>query len=503
MPVLVVIAVALYVVAALFVVLFTASFGVLLVIYAITRRRAPLAPTVTDDELPSVTVQLPIYNEAGVVCRLIDACACLDYPPGKLHIQILDDSTDHTTGIIQQRVRRWERSGVRYISHIRRETREGYKAGALAHGLSMTDSECVAVFDADFLPQPDFLRRTMPYFVTDERLALVQTRWDHLNAAYNALTRAQALSVDAHFAVEQVARSRGHLPMSMNGTGGIWRVAAIQDAGGWSDVTLTEDLDLSYRALLRGWHFHYLADVAVPGELTPQLQAYKVQQARWATGSTQCLIRHARALLRSDRFDWPRRFMGLMHLCQYAVQPFILLLFLLTPVILWAEAVHTLPDLRLLSLVGIIPVLIITLGQQALHRDWLARMRYFPVQFVIASGLVLNNSLAVFQAFRASRQEFKRTPKFRITSSGSRWTASIYALPVGLMTYGELLLMVYACAGAVIALDRFPALVPYMLSYAGAFGLVALWNLYQAQQIHHQQTGQNAEHLSEQMYTHH
>lgn len=502
MPVLVMIAVTLYVVAALFVMLFTASFGVLLVIYAIMRHRAPLAPVVTDDELPSVTVQLPIYNEAGVVCRLIDACACLDYPPGKLHIQILDDSTDHTTDIIQQRVRRWERSGVGYISHIRRETRAGYKAGALAHGLTLTASDYVAIFDADFLPQPDFLLQTMPYFVADDHLALVQTRWDHLNAAYNALTRAQALSVDAHFVVEQVARSRGHLPMSMNGTGGIWRVAAIQDAGGWSDVTLTEDLDLSYRALLRGWHFHYLADVTVPGELTPQLQAYKVQQARWATGSTQCLFRHARALLRSDHFTWPRRFMGLMHLCQYAVQPFILLLFLLTPFILWAEAVHALPDLRLLSLVGIIPLVIIALGQQALHHDWLSRMRYFPVQFIIASGLVLNNSLAVFQAFRTDRQEFKRTPKFRITGSSQKWASSRYALPVGLITYAELLLALYACVGVIIALEHFPALVPYMLSYAAAFAFVALWNLYQAQQIH-QQVRQNTEHLSEQMYTHH
>jgi cellulose synthase/poly-beta-1,6-N-acetylglucosamine synthase-like glycosyltransferase len=470
-----------YLVAAAFLFIFAGSFGLLLVLYFITRRRAPVLPIVADDDLLSVTVQLPVYNEASVVARLIDACAALDYPAGKLHIQVLDDSTDHTTNIIADRIVHWREQGVMTISHIHRANRSGYKAGALAHGLRRVHTECVAIFDADFVPEADFLRRTMPHFTRNERLGLIQTRWRHLNSDYNLLTRAQSLIIDGHFVVEQVARSRAQLPMSMNGTGGIWRAQTILDAGGWSDATLTEDLDLSYRAMLRGWQFLYLLDVAVPGELPPQIQAYKMQQARWATGSTECLIRHAGPLLLSPRFSPLQKVMGLLHLAQYIVQPVILLLFLLTPPLLLGDAFRLVPDLRILTLVGIAPLMIIVVAQIELYNDWYRRLLYLPVQFMVAAAIVISNSRAVFTALIApeARKEFKRTPKFRITGRDQHWSTSRYALMADFTTLIELCLAVYAVFGLVLALETLPAFAPYMFTYAVSFTFFAGLNLHQ------------------------
>jgi len=469
-----------YVMAGVLLSLFVATFGVLLVIYVFKRKAAPQPPTLADDELLSVTVQLPIYNEQYVAARLIDAVCRADYP--KFRVQILDDSTDETTAICQERAAYWQGQGVD-CQLIRRPNREGYKAGALAHGLTLTDTDCVAIFDADFVPEPDFLRRAMPHFNTDARTALVQTRWAHLNIDYNWLTRAQAINIDGHFAIEQVARSRGYLPMSMNGTGGIWRRQAIEDAGGWSAATLTEDLDLSYRALLRGWRFIYLVDVPVPGELPPQVAAWKVQQARWATGSTQCLLRHALPLLRS-RFPWWKKLMGIAHLSQYAVQLLIFTLFILTPVLLAGNKFDDLPDLRLVGVFGIIPPLLLILGQMQLYRNWYWNLLYFPVQFVSGAAIVLSNTVAVLKAFRLNKvQEFKRTPKFRVTSQKDRWTSGGYALKVDWTTVGELALAVYALLGGYLALDRVPALAPYMFTYAFSFAAFAYWNYYQTRQI--------------------
>jgi len=431
------------------------------------------------DTLPPVTIQLPIYNEAHVVERLIAACACLDYPRDRLHVQIIDDSTDETTRLLRQALSAWEGRGAPPVTLLRRPTRSGYKAGALAHGLERVTTPFVAIFDADFIPPPDLLRRAMPYFATDARLALVQTRWSHLNAEDNLLTRAQALSTDGHFIIEQIARSRGGLPMSMNGSGGVWRVSALCDAGGWSAVTLTEDLDLSYRALLRGWRFTYLPDVAAPGELPPQVQAYKRQQRRWATGMTQNLLRHAIPLLRARRYAPWQRFMGLMHLGQYAVQPLILLTFLLTPPLIAGGMFARLPNLGPLGAVGLIPPLMMILAQRALYPDWPRRLLFMPVQGVIGVAVVLNNSAGVLDALTGSRasREFKRTPKFSATGAG--WASSHYALPADRITLGELALAAYALGGLGIALARLPALAPYFATYAFSFAAFALWNLAQ------------------------
>lgn len=470
-----------YVVAVIGLTIFVSSFGALLVIYAVTRHKKPQLPTVQDADLLSVTIQLPVYNEAHVIDRLIDACAQLDYPQDKYIVQVLDDSTDDTTAQIQRKIDEWKAKGVENIVLVRRPERKGYKAGALAYGLTLIETDCVAIFDADFIPPTDFLQKTMPFFNTQANLGLIQTRWDHLNIDYNWLTRVQALSIDGHFAIEQVARSRGRLPMSMNGTGGIWRIKAIEDAGGWSSSTLTEDLDLSYRALMRGWDFLYLVDVPVPGELPPQVQAYKMQQSRWATGSTECLIKHAVPLIRSEKFSVAKKFMGLMHLSQYLVQPVILTVFLLTPILIWGDMFEKLPDLRVVGAFGLIPPLMLTIAQIELYRDWWRRLLYFPPQFVVGAAIVLSNSKAVLAAFHRPgvEREFKRTPKFRLTGKGQQWSSSRYALKVDAITAGELLLAAYALFGFALALQRLPVMAPYMLTYAVSFAAFALWNISQ------------------------
>ncbi|MBA3872666.1 MAG: glycosyltransferase, partial [Anaerolineae bacterium] len=236
-------------------------------------------PTPPVEKWPTVVVQLPLYNERYVVRRLLDSVAALDYPRELLTVQVLDDSNDETIEITATKVAELSAKGLN-ILHVRRPERTGYKAGAMAYGMSLVESEFVMVLDADFVPAPDFLRKTIPHLVARPRLGMVQTRWGHLNPFNNWLTLGQTLALDSHFVVEQTARSRGGWLMTFNGSGGVWRAQCIREAGGWRDLTLTEDLDLSYRAQLAGWEFLYLPDVVVPGELPPQIAAYKQQQAR-------------------------------------------------------------------------------------------------------------------------------------------------------------------------------------------------------------------------------
>jgi cellulose synthase/poly-beta-1,6-N-acetylglucosamine synthase-like glycosyltransferase len=466
-----------YMLAATILAIYSGSFFLLMVIYLRTHQQPPVAPPASDDELLSVTLQLPVYNERHVVDRLIDAMGALDYPRDRLVVQVLDDSTDDTTDVLRQKVDEWQARGL-HIDLIRRPDRTGYKAGALAYGLTRSDTDCVGIFDADFVPAPDFLRRVMPHFNADPNVALVQTRAAHLNVDYNLLTRAQALAIDQHFAIEQVARSRGNLPMAMNGTGGIWQRATLDDVGGWSSDTLTEDLDLSYRAFLKGWRFRYIVDVAVPGEVPPQLMAYKVQQARWAKGSTQCLKKHVGPLLRADLTPLQKT-MGVLHLGQYAIQPFVLLLFILTPPILLTDLLARLP-LGVLGIAGLAPPVIIAMGQIALYRDWPKRLLYFPVLTLITTGMMLSNSRAVIEGlFGRGENVFRRTPKFRVTRRGEALASTVYAIRPDWTTTGELLLGLYAVLGLIIALARFPAMVPYMTVYVLAFGLLSLWSLWQ------------------------
>jgi cellulose synthase/poly-beta-1,6-N-acetylglucosamine synthase-like glycosyltransferase len=457
----------LYVICALLLSIYAISQTLLLLIY--WRHRRDTLPTPKIHDFPSVTVQLPLYNERYVVERLLDACAQLDYPHERLTIQVLDDSTDDTAQIAAKTCAKWQQQGVN-MQHIRRAERKGYKAGALAYGMTLSNSDLFAVFDADFVPTPDFLSCTVPHFSSSPHLGLVQTRWGHLNPFDNPLTLGQALSVDAHFVVEQTARNRAGMLINFNGSGGIWRAACIRDAGGWDDMTLSEDLDLSYRAQLVGWRFLYLPDVVIPAELPPQMSAYKLQQARWAKGSTQCLTRLLGKVWRA-RLSLPQRLAATLHLCQYLPHPLMIVLLLLTPPLMLMGAFKTLP-LGPLGLAGLGPLLVYVVSQQALYEDWRRRLLAFPVLMALGTGIAWSNTRAVLDGFAGTRGEFKRTPKY-----GQGDGSSAYTMRFDPTTWMEFGLSLYALWGVWVASTHYPPLEAYLALYSFAFAAVAFWSV--------------------------
>ncbi|MFN8418625.1 MAG: cellulose synthase family protein [Anaerolineae bacterium] len=437
-----------------------------------------------ENQLPPVTVQLPLFNERYVAARLIDAVAALDYPRDRLHIQVLDDSTDDTPDLLKTQIEQLRSRGLR-IDLIHRTDRTGYKAGALENGMLQTDGEFIAIFDADFVPTTDFLRKTVPYFYADPRIGVVQTRWGHLNPDDNLLTRSEALMIDGHFAVEQFARSAGDLIFTFNGTGGLWRRATIEDAGGWQHDTLTEDSDLSFRAQMRGWKFLFVPDVMVPGEVPPQMVAFKQQQARWAKGTTQVLRKHWLSLLRS-RLSLRKRIMGVLQLLPYPSQPLALGLLILMPLLILTQSLKDLPLGPLGLLSAAVPILYI-LSQQSLYDNWLKRSMVFPLLMVFSSGLTVNNSRAALSAFISGRpEEFKRTPKYNL-GGGHPATrvkqAGQYAQLVDRNTVWELLFGCYALGGALLAYNRAPGLVAYFLLYVLGFFSVAGWSIADRWQV--------------------
>ena len=452
----------LYALCALSLGLYTAGQAILLWRYWRSRHANPVAKALIT--VPEVTVQLPLYNEANVAGRLIEAVAAQDYPRDKLVIQALDDSTDATAQLVARKLARLEREGYR-VQHLRREKRAGFKAGALAYGTRATTSEVIAIFDADFVPPPDFLRRSLPHLFAAPDIGIVQSRWGHLNADENSLTRAQKLSIDTHFVVEQAARNRSGWLIPFNGTGGVWRKRCIDAAGGWSADTLTEDLDLSYRAQMAGWRSVFLPELEVPGEIPPQLAAYKQQQARWATGNTQCLRKLARKIA-GGKLSPTQKIMAIQHLCQYLPQPLMLLMLLLTPPLLLAGALSELP-LAPLGLLGLAPPLMYIASQVRLYDNWLAGLSAFPALLFIGTGMSLSNSLAVLAALLGAKGEFRRTPKFQ-----KDWQGSSYALSADITIVFEFALLLYALWATWLAWERQPELCPYLLIYALSFAAV-------------------------------
>jgi len=446
---------------------------IIVLLYLRHRREHQPLPPLTNT--PPVTVQLPVYNELHVVERLIDAVARLDYPQDKLQIQVLDDSTDETTALAQARADYYQRQGIDIVL-IHRPERTGFKAGALQRGLKTATGEFIAIFDADFVPNPDFLGRIIPHFQGRPRLGLVQARWGHINADYSPLTRAQALALDGHFVVEQTARQRSGLFMNFNGASGVWRKRCIEEAGGWQGDTLSEDLDLSYRAQLAGWEFLYLPDVASPAEIPPQINAFKRQQFRWAKGSIQCFLKHWRTLIRARQPAFVR-LQGLIHLSNYLIHPLMLLLLLLTLPLLLGQGIRGLP-LFYLGLGSLGPPLVFMLSQWDTYPDWHRRLAYFPFLVLLGTGIALNNAVAVGEALTRRPNCFQRTPKFGLEGRTDRWADSRYALPISRMTLGEVLLGLYSLITVIVALAKGNHYaVPFLLLYLGGFGYVVALGL--------------------------
>ncbi len=451
---------------------------VLAFLYLRHRRTIIPAPTIDRVALPTVTVQVPVYNERHVVERVIDRVAALDYPRDRLQIQILDDSTDETTHLARARAALHREQGVD-VAVLRRPDRSGFKAGALAWGLSQARGEYVAIFDADFCPHPDFLLQTVPHFLARPRLGLVQTRWSYLNADYSPLTRAQVLALDGHFVVEQAGRHRSGLLMSFNGAAGVWRRRCIEESGGWQADTLCEDLDLSYRAQLAGWECLYLPTVDAPAEVPPQIAAFKRQQSRWAQGSLQTLRKLAGPLLRSRRLRWGQKVMALVHLSSYlAFALMVVLLLASLPLLLLPDSVQF--PFGGLELMFLGPPLVYAISQQQLYPDWVRRLRAFPLLALVGIGTAWSNAQAVGRGLTRWGGTFARTPKFRLEERAGRWTDSDYRLHADGSTIGEVVLALYALAAAIVALvtGRY-GVIPFTLLYAAAFGTVAGMGLAQ------------------------
>src|ERR1041384_991475 len=428
--------------------------------------------TLAPKEWPPVTVQLPIFNEKYTVERLLRAVTRLDYPADRLQIQVLDDSTDDTYNLLARLVEAYKASGVN-IELIHRVDRTGYKAGALKHGLQTATGELIAIFDADFVPKPDWLKRTVPPF-QNPNLGCLQTRWGHTNQQYNSLTRAEAMGIDGHFIVEQTVRSKNGFFLNFNGTAGLWRRACIEDAGGWQWDTLTEDLDLSYRAQMRGWKFDYLPDVVVPAELPPQVEAYKKQQFRWAKGSVQVVRKILPTVLRAN-LPLRVRFMALLHLTGYFVHPLMLSLLLLTlPVGLLVPGAFKIFPISIFA--GLGPPLLYLTATATQHRSILKRLKSFPLLVIVGFGLSLSTTVAVLEGLFSKGGAFIRTPKLNVSDKrqGKPKIDRAYVAPLSSMVWVEIILGIYAFVTAIVLAPYIGwGIIPWMIIYTLGFFYIA------------------------------
>ena len=449
----------------------------LLWLFSRHRNDAP-RPAARFESAPTLTVQVPLFNEMYVARRVIDAVAALDWPSGRLDIQILDDSTDETQAIVAEAVTAWRARGVD-IAHVRRGDRTGFKAGALAAGLASAKGEFVAVFDADFVPRPDFARALIDAF-TDPAVGMVQARWGHLNRVSSLLTRAQSMLLDGHFVVEHAARNRSGRFFNFNGTAGIWRRSCIDDAGGWQHDTLTEDLDLSYRAQLRGWRFVFVHGAVAPAELPIEMGAFKSQQYRWAQGSVQTAVKLLPAILRSS-LPGRVKLESVFHLTANVGYVLMVALTLLIGPAVWFRrgigarqlAVLDLP-LIAASLVSIAVFYLV--AEREAYGSWRGAVRYVPVLMAVGIGISINNARAVCAGFSRRETAFTRTPKYALAAGEDAGLATRrYRARGGLDTWIELALGVYFVALVVAALaDGLWGAVPFLALFAGGFLYTAL-----------------------------
>ena len=425
-------------------------------------RRKDINPIIEVGE-PTITIQLPIYNEKYVATRLVDAVCRQDYPKDKMRIMVLDDSDDNTVETISNTVKKYQNLGFD-IEHVRRGTRNGYKAGALKHAMKSTTSEFVAIFDADFIPPTWYLKKAMPHFTTSN-IGLVQCRWGHINENYSALTQAQALNLDFHFLIEQKAKSNSKLFMNFNGTAGIWRKECIDDAGGWHTATLVEDLDLSYRAQMKGWKCLFLPDIVVDAELPVQMNGAKRQQFRWAKGSIQCAVKLLGDILLKRKISFDAKLQAFIQLTRHIVFPLMLIQFLTLPILLASEVnlyiVSFLPALTLATYLAMGPGAYLLVIHKMYKNKWKIHAKALPYLLVYSIGMSVNNTVAVFDGIFGKKNEFLRTPKYGIITNDDDWRDKAYNLPFSKTTLLEMFFAVYGILGIFIAIfSNNPIFVP-------------------------------------------
>jgi len=439
-------------------------------------------------EYPEVLVQLPVFNEFYVVERLIDAAAGLDYPPEKLIIQVLDDSTDESFNLAARRVDAFKKKGYR-IEHVRRPNRTGYKAGALQYGLEISKAPFVVVFDADFIPEKDFIRKTLAEFANPE-IGMVQTRWGHLNRHYSILTRVQAFALDAHFTVEQTGRNLGSHFINFNGTAGIWRRECIESAGGWSADTLTEDLDLSYRAQLKGWKFKFKEDVVSPAELPSEMNALKNQQYRWNKGAAECTVKHLKSVCKSKNLPISTKLHALFHLGNSSVFIWIMICTVLSFPLVYIKASN--PQFKALFLLGGLLLVSFAIlsgfyyssfkriekGRSKSEFLWM-----YPAFLSISMGMSLHNARAVWLGYMGKRTPFIRTPKWNIVGTGGTWSGKKYiGKKISLLTWLEGFLIIYFSAALIFEMSVGEyGFIPLHLMLIFGFGVVFIYSLKHSQ----------------------
>ena len=445
------------------------------------QKEAPKFNLMDPREIPYVTIQLPIYNEKYVVERLLDNIALLEYPKSKLEIQVLDDSTDDSVEQTASIIAELQTTGLD-IQHIRRENREGFKAGALKEGLKIAKGEFIAIFDADFLPDSDWLKKTVPYF-KDEEIGVVQTRWGHINRDYSTLTRIQAFALDAHFTLEQVGRNaKGHF-INFNGTAGIWRKECILDAGNWEGDTLTEDLDLSYRAQLKNWKFKYLEDVETPAELPVVISAARSQQFRWNKGGAENFRKTVLSVIKAKNIPLKTKFHGVMHLLNSSMFLCVFLVAVLSiPMLYIKNSFGHLGWVFEVTSFFIVSTIILFVCYWFTYKsiqgssldNFVDYIKLFFTFFSVALGFSLHNSVAVLEGHMGKRSEFVRTPKFNIKNLKDSWKGNKYLVkklsPNTILEFG---LMVYFLFGmySAIPLNDF-GLFPFHFMLFLGFGFV-------------------------------
>ncbi|MFY0624679.1 MAG: glycosyltransferase family 2 protein [Reichenbachiella sp.] len=447
--------ISIYILSLLFIFMF--SLGQLHLTWVYLRTKKLRKTPVKLSHFPTITVQLPIFNEKYVAERLIDCIAQLEYPHDKLEIQVLDDSTDETIEIISRKIKCYLDQGID-IHHIRRNDRRGFKAGALAYGNKIAKGEFMAIFDADFIPEKDFLLNTVSYFDNPE-VGCVQTRWGHINKDYSMLTKLQAFGLDAHFTVEQSGRNLSRSFMNFNGTAGVWRKTCIEEAGGWSAETLTEDLDLSYRAQLKGWKFKYAEDVVAPAELPVIMSAIKSQQYRWNKGAAQTAKKNLLNVLKSP-YNFRTKVHAFFHLLNSSVFLSLIIAAVMSIPLLMLKSEHiafeTLFSIGRVFLIGFFSISIFYfVGTKAVGTKDPIRyfLKNYPLFLFYSMGLSLHNAIAVAEGLFGKKSPFIRTPKFNIKNRTDKWNKNQYVQSkLTWPTALEGLLAVYFIGGVVIGL---------------------------------------------------